>query len=114
MIKGVLIFILLLLSVSGLCDLIHTIRCWIISSKRPRNNICTVYLNSSNTFSQLRFVLEQYRWYGGDFSEYIVAITDELSDDEVSEYEQIFDKSKIIFCPSSSLANVLKSLKKGN
>lgn len=113
MIKGVLICITVLLAVSGLCDIIHTIRSWVFSSKRPRNNYSIIYLKCGDAVSQLKFVNEQYRWYGTDFAEYIIAITDDVSNEELKQLEQAFDGNEYIFCPSVALPNVLRSISSG-
>lgn len=114
MVKGVLICIVLLLAISGLCDIIHNIRSWVLSSKKPRNTISVVYLREDSAFSQLKYIAEQHHWYGTDFAEYYIAITDELSYKEIENYENNFAKYGFIFCPSAVVSNVLKSLMKGN
>lgn len=114
MIKGVFIVIVLLLSVSGLCDIIHTLRIWLFSSKRPRNNICVIYLKAEKAVSQLKFIREQYRWCGTDFAEYIIAVTDDLNQENIDALRDMFEDSGFIFCPLSAVPNVLRSLSKGN
>lgn len=113
MIKGVLICILLLLAISGICDIIHSVRSWLISSERPRNNISVIYLKEGTALSQLKYIAEQYRWYGTDFAEYYIAVTDELKNNDISDLEKAFAESVFIFCPSSAVPNVIKSLMKG-
>lgn len=114
MVKGVLICILLLLAISGLCDIIHSVRSWMISAKRPRYNISVVYLNQETAFSQLKFIAEQYRWYGTDFAEYVIAVTDGVCKKDILNYEKTFAEMGFIFCPCSAVENVLRSLMKGN
>ena len=90
MIKGILICVLLLLAVSGICDIIHSVRSWLISSERPRNNISVLYLKEGTAFSQLKYIAEQYRWFGADFAEYYIAVTDELKHNDIVDLEKTF------------------------
>ncbi|MBP3706341.1 MAG: hypothetical protein J6J13_03715 [Clostridia bacterium] len=114
MIKGALIVILILLSISGICDIVHTIRMWIFAPKRPYNNICVIFLRENQANSQLRFIREQYRWYGNDFAEHIIAVTDDLSEEENNQCKNQFDNSEIIFSTNKAIPNIMRSLTKGS
>lgn len=76
-----------LLVAIGLCDLIHFI--CMLFFKPPVKSVKYIlsYLDGKNDYLILKEQFEKYRWYGTDYANKIVAVYDELPDNNiVKEY----------------------------
>lgn len=82
MIKTLLLIVVALLTVSGLCELLHLIRLSLFI-KRGRKCVFTlVILRSGTALEQLSFAALQRRWLGELYSVHIIAVDSYIDDAE--------------------------------
>lgn len=110
MIESVLLAIGIILAVSGLCELIHTIRLAFLIPKKGRRGIMVIWLKSGIAAQQLKFADEQVLWYGNTYADHIIAVTSELSEEELNECRILTADNDIILCPSETLAHVAECI----
>lgn len=106
MIETVLLAIGIIFAVSGLCDLIHTIRLAFIMPKKGRRGIVLLWLKSGIAEQQIKFAMAQITWYGNTYADHIIAVTSELSDEELAECRSLTADNDIILCPIDALTHV--------
>lgn len=109
-IKGILITAGIFLAIWGLSELIHTLRLAAIFKKGRAKLLSVIFLKPESAVLQLMFAAEQKNWMGGDFAEYIIGVTDGLSDDELEECKAVAEKRGIILCKKSELIRVSENL----
>lgn len=96
MIKVLLSVLTALLAISGLCELIYTIRLFFLTPHVKTKGYIVVYLRQNFALEQLRYIFEKQKWNGEGYAACIVAITDELSEAEGTLCKE-FSKNKSIF-----------------
>ncbi len=106
----IIIYLLLLfLSVVGLCDIIHCVRLSLLDIKGEANKIICCKLNGKFADLQLRFVIEQYNWFGRKYADKVIAIS--YLDDErlIDRCKYIADRHNIQFINHTELHNLINS-----
>lgn len=109
-IEAILITAGMILAVFGLGELLHTLRLAFIFKKKEVKLLSVVFLRQGGAVSQLCFAAEQKNWLDGDFAEYVVAVTDGLSDDELAECREIAEQNGFVLCRKSELLRVAENL----
>lgn len=110
MIETVLLAIGIILAVSGLCELIHTIRLAFLMPKKGSRGIIVIWLKSGIAAQQLRFADEQALWYGNTYADYVVAVTSELCEEELDTCRRLTADNDIILCPSEALSHIAECI----
>lgn len=109
-IEGIFISLGVVLAILGLCELLHTIHLATFFKKREVRLLSVIFLKPEQSVSQLMFATEQQRWLGSDFAEYIVGITDDLSEEELNNCKLLASKNAIILCSKEMLSRVTENL----
>lgn len=109
-IEAILIAAGVILAVFGLSELLHTVRLAFIFKKKEVKLLSVVFLKPESAVAQLCFAAEQRKWHGGDFAEYVVAVTDDITDEELIECKEIARKDGILLCQKSELLRVAENL----
>lgn len=110
MIETVLLAIGVILAVSGLCELIHTIRLFFIMPKKGRRGMMIIWLKSGIAEQQIKFAQTQYAWYGDTYADHIIAVTSELCEEELDFCRNLTADKNIILCPSEALTHVAECI----
>ncbi|MBR4073569.1 MAG: hypothetical protein IKK24_06470 [Clostridia bacterium] len=111
-IKGIIIIIGFIFAIIGLCEFIHTVKLMFLASRKKCKTVSVVWLKSNSAVEQISFVSEQLCWLGGDFAEYVIAVTDEIDKDELDNCRSFAEGRSIIFCAESALTGLLCRLSK--
>lgn len=114
LIKTVLLVCLVVLAVSGICEIIHSVRLILIRPSRRSGAVCVIWLKKGSAVSQLRFVCEQLRWWGKDFAEHIIAVSSDISGEELETCMKTAAESLVTLCPSDVLESVIASVSANN
>ena len=109
-IEAILIAIGVILAVFGLSELLHTVRLALTLKKKEVKLLSVIFLKSGDAVSQLCFAAEQRNWLGGDFAEYVVAVTDDITNGELTECKEFAEKSGFVLCRKSELLRVAENL----
>lgn len=88
MIKAVFLSIAVVFASLGICDFIHTIKTAFLFPKVKVNSYSVLFLKSGHAVSQLRFFAAKLRWYGSEYCDRIIALTDDLDDIEAASCER--------------------------
>ena len=109
-IEAILITSGVILAVFGLGELLHTIRLAFICRKKEVKLLSVVFLRSGSAVAQLYFAAEQRNWLGGDFAEYVVAVIDDIDDDELAECREVASQKGFVLCKKSELLRISENL----
>lgn len=110
MVKGILIAALLVLAVSGICEIIHLIRLSLVSDGKKNTNYALVFLRNGRALCQLRYMYEQFLWQGNAYADTIIGIDYDLCDDERKLCYEYSRKKNIIIVIPEMLGGVLDTL----
>ena len=113
MIKAIILTITVVFSVLGLCDFIYAIKSMFLYSGAKSDNYFIVFLKSGHAYTQLKYYSYKLRWYGGEFCDKIIALTDGLSEIEIADCEELCYGTKIYLCRFKNIKNVINSFKIG-
>ena len=70
----IVLLLILLLSVIGLCDIIHSIKLALLKVKNGKNKLMFCVLKDESSELSLRYVIEQHKWSGKQFADKIVVV----------------------------------------
>lgn len=112
MIEIVLISIVAIFSVLGICELIHAVRLFFIVPKRRYYNYSLIYLKKGKALKQLKFAIEQRKWFGDTYAEFIIAVYDNLNDEELNYCSSLAKYYDVVICPIQITEDVIKSISK--
>lgn len=112
MIEIILISIIVIFTVLGICELIHTIRLFFIVPKRRYYNYSLLYLKKGKALKQLKFAIEQRKWFGDTYAEFIIAVYDELDDKELNFCSALAQRYDVVICPIQITEDVIKGVSK--
>lgn len=110
MIKGIFAVIILLFAVSGICELIHSLKVFSLSQKDGNFNYCVVWLKSGFALEQLMYVNEQRSWHGHRYCESVLAVDTELDESEHNLCLEFARNHDVILVSEDMLTHVLKQL----
>lgn len=109
-IEGIFISLGVILAILGLCELLHTIHLASIFKKKQVKLLSVVFLKPEHSVLQLKFATEQRRWLGSDFAEYVIGVTDGITDTELKVCELFAKENGIILCSKELLSRVADNL----
>ena len=102
-IKYILLFCVMVLSVLGLSELIHMIKTGLNSSGKGAISYSLLILTDDNPERQLIFAAEQQLWLGRAYSDLIIGLDTGLSDESNKACRSIAQKYGIIYCTPREL-----------
>lgn len=93
-VKALLLIFLLLFTVLGLCDVIFTVKLFFYYPGIRTSNYTIIYLNNKYALKQLNFVWQKIKWYGDEYACGIIAITNSLNEQVISQCRKfVIDKN---------------------
>lgn len=98
LIKYIFSVIIICLSMLGLAELIHGINLHIIAPRSKAVTFSVVFLSGSDAEQQLSFAAEQQKWFGGAYSDYIIAVNNGLSENSDKACRYIAEKYGADYC----------------
>lgn len=104
-IKFILFLVVLVLSMLGLAELIHTVKLKIMASNKRGITYSVLLLSDESPESQLMFAAEQQLWHGSFYADYLIAVNTGLSDKNDKACKFIADKYGVTYCTPLDLAN---------
>ncbi len=112
MIEIILMSIVAILSVLGICEIIHAVKLFLIIPKRRYYNYSLIYLKKGKAPSQLKLAVEQRKWFGDTYAEFIIAVYDDLDVEELEFCSELVKKDDVVICPIQITEDVIKSISK--
>lgn len=103
MVKSILLTILVFFAVWGICELIYRCKILVYHPDEKFKTYIFVLLKSRCALEQLRYLWEKIRWCGDEFTNGIIAITDEINEEELKSCEEFNCDKNIILCSSEDL-----------
>ena len=97
-IKYIAMAVVILLAVLGLSELMHGINLHIIAPRSKAVTFSVVFLSGSDAEQQLSFAAEQQKWFGGAYSDYIIAVNNGLSEKSDKACRYIAEKYGADYC----------------
>lgn len=97
-IKYIALAVVLCFAVLGLAELIHGINLRITSPRRKAVTYSVVFLTEDDAEQQLFFAVEQQKWLGRDYSDYIVAVNNGLNEASDNACRYIAKKNGVEYC----------------
>ncbi len=101
----------LCLSVLGLAELLHGINLRITAPRRKAITYSVVFLSGEDAEQQLSFAVEQRRWLGEAYSDYIVAVNNGLDEKSDKACRYIAKKNGVDYCMPNELSDRIKPAK---
>lgn len=98
MIKAVFLTLAVIFGALGVCDFIHILKSAFLVPDIKTNSYCVLFLRRGHAISQLRFFSYKLRWYGNEYCNKIIAVTDDLSENEAAVCEKFCYNSNINLC----------------
>lgn len=83
MIKLFLLLLFTAFCVGGVCDFLHILKMKMLKPQPLSKNYSVIVLDGECALNQLVFQWQKIVWYGNEFSFGIIAITDNLTDNQL-------------------------------
>lgn len=100
MLLAVMFAFVVIFCILGICDVLFMFKLFLVSPENKRNEFIFLSLDKCDYKFQMYSALQKKNWYGGLYCNGIVALTDDLTDDEINECKKTFRTDDIIFCKS--------------
>ncbi len=110
MIKTVLTIIVILFAVLGLSEFLHSLRLACFSLGPKRKTATVIVLDEDRAVEQLSYVISQSCWFGPQYSECIIAVTDSLSEETLRDCREYTKTSNVILVPNEYISNVINAV----
>lgn len=107
-IKYIAMAVVLLLAVLGLSELMHGINLRITAPRRRAVTYSVVFLTDEDAEQQLSFAVEQQRWLGRAYSDYIIAVNNGLNENSDKACRYISGKYGVDYCTLYELKDRLE------
>lgn len=102
-IKYIAIAVILCLSVLGLAELLHGINLHITAPRCMADTYSVVFLSGEDAEQQLSFAIEQQKWLGRAYSDYIIAVNTGLDEKSDMACRYIAEKYGAVYCTPCEL-----------
>ena len=113
MIKALLLTFAIIFAALGICDFIHTLRSGIMFPDIKTKKYCVLFLKSGHAVSQLRYFAFKIRWYGSEFCDGLIAVSDDLLETEYAACERFCYGLNIRLCRFENMDSVINELEIG-
>lgn len=111
LIKYIALAVVLFLSVLGLAELMHGINLRVTSPRRKAVTYSVVFLKGEDAEEQLAFAIEQQKWLGKAYSDYIIAVDSGISEKSDKACRYLAEKNGADYCSLYDLKGKVESLK---
>lgn len=109
MIKIILLIITIALAALGLTEFVYGMRICALAPK-CLNTATVLVLKEKEAISELEFAIFRSKWFGNRYSSFVIAITDDLSEETLSECRKLTENTDIILVPIKYFENVVNAI----
>lgn len=109
MIEAVFLVIAVIFAALGLCDFLHILKTVRLFPGIKTLSYCIIALREGYAQNQLRFFASKHRWYGNEYCDKIIAVTDDLEATELASCERYCYGTGIYLCRLGEIDGILKS-----
>ena len=102
-IKYIVLAVVIFLSVLGLAEIIHGLNLRVTAPRRKAVTYSVVFLTDQDAEEQLAFAIEQQKWLGKAYSDYIIAVNSGISEKSDKACRYIAEKNGAQYCTPSEL-----------
>lgn len=113
MIKAIFLTLTVVFASLGICDFIHTLKTIFLFPEVRVNSYSVLFLKSGHAVSQLRFFAAKLRWYGSEYCDRIIAVTNDLDDVEAAACERFCYGSNICLGRLEDICDKLNNFEVG-
>ena len=113
MIEAILLTVAVVFAALGICDFLHILKTLFLFPGIKTENYSLVFLKRGYAICQLRFFAAKLRWYGDEYANGIIAVTDELSQSESALCERCCYGANIRLCSFNDLNNIIGEIDEG-
>ena len=99
-----------LLAIAGLCELIYTIKLFLLSPSKKPLSFIIIYLKKNIALEQLTYIFEKLKWNGESYATQIVAITDNIYDSECLLCNEFAIEHNIVLSKFEDIEITLKEI----
>ena len=110
-IKYIAVALILCLSVLGLAELLHGINLRFISPRKNAVTYTVAFLTDEDAEQQLIFAIQQQKWLGNVYSDYIVAVNNGLNEKSDKACRYIAEKYGAFYLDLYELKKKVEELK---
>ena len=110
MIDMIFLSVAVIFAALGICDFLHTVKSAFLFPGVKTESVCIVFLREEYALCQLRFFAAKLRWYGSEYCDKIIAVTDGLSETAASSCERFCYGANIYLCRFGELSEKLNCL----
>ena len=110
MVKLLLLLFLIIFAVAGVCDFIYILRMLFFCPFVRVQNYLFIVLKKGNALKQLNYMWQKIKWYGDEMAIGIIAIIDDIENDELIDCNKFVDKKNIVLCNNDSLSEIVRIL----
>ncbi|MBO4433239.1 MAG: hypothetical protein J5852_06905 [Clostridia bacterium] len=107
MIEAILLTLAVVFASLGICEFLHTVKTAFLFPGIKTKNYCILFLKTEYAVCQLRFFAAKLRWYGSEYADGIIAVTDELSKSELASCERFCYGANIRLCRFGDIENII-------
>ncbi len=102
-VKSILIILLTVLVVLGICELLYILKMIFFYPGVRLNNYALVVLKSNFAVKQLNYIWQKIKWLGDSYAVGIIAISDNLDENEILNCIDFICGKNIVLCSSNLL-----------
>ncbi|MBR4761611.1 MAG: hypothetical protein IK086_03145 [Clostridia bacterium] len=113
MIKAILWSVAVVFCALGICDFIHTVRSMLLYPDVKTNRYCVIFLRRGHAICQLKYYSFKLRWFGAEFCDCLIAVTDNLFETEIAACERFCYGSSIHLCRFGNLDTLINRFEVG-
>ena len=113
MIKAIFLTLTVVFASLGICDFIHTLRSALLFPDVKANKYCVLCLKHGHAICQLRYYSFKLRWYGNEYCNNLIAVTDDLCETEIAACERFCYGSNIYLCCFNDISLLINRFEVG-
>lgn len=102
-VKSIILLCLLLLIVTGVCEIIYIIKMLINYPGTRVKNYSIIILKKNYALKQLNYIWQKIKWYGDSYALGVIALTDALDNNEISKCSKFALGKNITLCSTNSI-----------
>ena len=109
----ILVFVIFFIpAILGVAEICHSLKVYIISSKKKARKYIVIFLSTGNSYEQLLSAVEEMYWHGKKYAEKIIAVDCGMDMEEYKICLEISREKNVIFCKNDDLKDILLTLSK--
>lgn len=104
MVTTILFVVLLVFAILGITEFFYILNMMFYYPKTRTTSYAFIVLKNQHALKQLEFLWQKNKWQGDAFAIGIIAITDNLQENELSECMEFIIDKNIILCKASEFS----------